>query len=147
MNEHELYLPHFLNLHLQVFHVLVNIILVTILLLIYIYIYIYCLIFIQTRRGSHNKITYQHTRFYVLTTVIKKDVIFWDLRPCSLVEIYRRFGRTCCLHLQSRIINPGSKVMLLLACLFYSSTQKMDTILSSEILVYFCQTARRNIRK
>jgi hypothetical protein len=27
---------------------------------------------------------------------------FWDMTPCSLVDIYQHFGRTYCLHLQSR---------------------------------------------
>jgi hypothetical protein len=27
--------------------------------------------------------------------------VFWDRTPCSLVDIYRRFGRTCCIYLQN----------------------------------------------
>jgi hypothetical protein len=27
---------------------------------------------------------------------------FWDVMSCILIDCYQRFGRTCCLHLQSR---------------------------------------------
>jgi hypothetical protein len=26
--------------------------------------------------------------------------VFWVVAPCSLVEVYQRFGGTCCLHHQ-----------------------------------------------
>jgi hypothetical protein len=29
-----------------------------------------------------------------------KMAVFWDVAPCSLVEIYRRFRGSCCLHHQ-----------------------------------------------
>jgi hypothetical protein len=29
-----------------------------------------------------------------------EDFVFWDMMLFSLVEVYRCFGRTCCLHLQ-----------------------------------------------
>jgi DNA gyrase inhibitor GyrI len=28
---------------------------------------------------------------------VKKIAIFWDVAPCSLVEVYRRFRGACCL--------------------------------------------------
>jgi hypothetical protein len=31
-----------------------------------------------------------------------KVAVFWVVEPCSVVEVYRRFGRTCCLHHQGR---------------------------------------------
>jgi hypothetical protein len=37
-----------------------------------------------------------------------KNTIFWDMTPLSLVEFYRRFGGTGCLHLQSRRISHVS---------------------------------------
>jgi hypothetical protein len=29
-----------------------------------------------------------------------KIAVFWDLTPCSLVDIYQYFGGTCCSHFQ-----------------------------------------------
>jgi hypothetical protein len=29
-----------------------------------------------------------------------KMTVFWDVAPCNLVEIYRHFTGTCCLHHQ-----------------------------------------------
>jgi hypothetical protein len=29
--------------------------------------------------------------------------IFWDVAPCSLVKVYRRFRGACCLHRQGEI--------------------------------------------
>jgi hypothetical protein len=39
----------------------------------------------------------------VLTAV----VIFWDITPCSPLKVNRRFGGTCRLHLQGRIISQA----------------------------------------
>jgi hypothetical protein len=41
---------------------------------------------IEYRNGHKNKIT-----------------VFWDVAPCSLVEVYRRFRGACCLHHQGDI--------------------------------------------
>jgi hypothetical protein len=38
----------------------------------------------------------------VLTEYTVKNTIFWDVMPCSLVEVYRHFGRTYCLHLHGK---------------------------------------------
>jgi hypothetical protein len=38
--------------------------------------------------------------FKVGTAVTMKNTIFWNVKPCSPVEVYRRFGGTCCFHLQ-----------------------------------------------
>jgi hypothetical protein len=38
----------------------------------------------------------------VLTAVIMKRTIFWDITPCSPLSVHRRFGGTCRLHLQGR---------------------------------------------
>jgi hypothetical protein len=45
-----------------------------------------------------------------------KSTIFWDVTPCSLVGIYRRFGGTGCLHIQSRSIGQASKRQVLCLC-------------------------------
>jgi hypothetical protein len=39
-------------------------------------------------------------RFQVLTAASMKITVFWDVAPCSLVEVYRRCRGTCCLHHQ-----------------------------------------------
>jgi hypothetical protein len=36
----------------------------------------------------------------ILTASTTKNTVFWDVTPCSLVEIYRRFGETYFLRLQ-----------------------------------------------
>jgi hypothetical protein len=41
-------------------------------------------------------------RFQALTAVNVKVVIFWDMTPCSLVDRYRCFRRTCHFHPQGR---------------------------------------------
>jgi hypothetical protein len=41
--------------------------------------------------------------FKVLTAVVMKSTIFWDISPCSPLEVKRRLGRTYRLHLQGRI--------------------------------------------
>jgi hypothetical protein len=55
--------------------------------------------------------------------------IFWDVKPCSLVEVYWRFFAE----------------HILAACLVYSSTLKMEAVLSSEISVNFYHVIRRHI--
>jgi hypothetical protein len=47
-------------------------------------------------------------RFGILIAMTKNSTIFWDLISCWPVEIDRRFGRNCCLHLQGRRINQNS---------------------------------------
>jgi hypothetical protein len=33
--------------------------------------------------------------FEVLTAVVKKDSLFWNIMPCSLLNFNHRFERTC----------------------------------------------------
>jgi hypothetical protein len=40
--------------------------------------------------------------FEVLTAVVKKTPIFWDITPCSPLRVNRRFGEPCHLNLQGR---------------------------------------------
>jgi hypothetical protein len=49
----------------------------------------------QTFRGSE-----------VLTAVVMKSIIFWDITPCSPLSVNRRFGGTYRLHLQGRKSKP-----------------------------------------
>jgi hypothetical protein len=46
---------------------------------------------------SHGK-SDRHVRFEVLTAVVVKSSIFWDITPCSPLSVNRRFGGTCRLH-------------------------------------------------
>jgi hypothetical protein len=54
------------------------------------------------RQRSENLI--QDVGFEVLTAVVMKSSVFWDIMPCSPLKLYRRFGGTCRLHLQRRRI-------------------------------------------
>jgi hypothetical protein len=38
--------------------------------------------------------------FEILTAVVIKCNMFWDITPCSAMSVNRRFGRTYRLHLQ-----------------------------------------------
>jgi hypothetical protein len=42
-------------------------------------------------------------RFQVLTAVSMNMTVFWDVAPCSLVEIDRRFRGAYCLYHQGRV--------------------------------------------
>jgi hypothetical protein len=48
---------------------------------------------------------YYFIGFEVLTAVIMKSTIFWDITPCSPLKVNRRFGGTYRLHLQGRKIS------------------------------------------
>jgi hypothetical protein len=43
--------------------------------------------------------------FEVLTAVVMKSSIFWDIKPCSPLKFNRRFGGTYRLHLQGQKIS------------------------------------------
>jgi hypothetical protein len=61
--------------------------------------------------------------FEVLTAVSMKMAVFWVVMLCSLVEVYQRFRRTCCLHHQgdesetTRHYNPEDSHLHELSCL------------------------------
>jgi hypothetical protein len=40
-------------------------------------------------------LSYGIVRFQVFTAASMKMAAFWDVAPCSLVEVYRRFRRAC----------------------------------------------------
>jgi hypothetical protein len=52
------------------------------------------------------KTKYNCTNFEVLTAVSRNTIIWWNIiyyiKPCSLVAVYRRFGRTFCPNFQDR---------------------------------------------
>jgi hypothetical protein len=43
----------------------------------------------------------------VLTAVVIRSSIFWDIRPYSPLKVNRRFGGTCRLHFQGRKISQA----------------------------------------
>jgi hypothetical protein len=45
--------------------------------------------------------------FEVLTAVVMKSTIFWDITPCISMKVNRRFGGTYRLHLQGRRISKA----------------------------------------
>jgi hypothetical protein len=47
-----------------------------------------------------NEVTY--VGFEVLTAVVMKSTIFWDISPCGPLSVNRRFGGTYRLHLQGQ---------------------------------------------
>jgi hypothetical protein len=56
--------------------------------------------------------------------------VFWDVAPCSPVEVYRRFRGGCCLHHQD---DDGGVIDLM-----------MEAASISETSVNFYETTRRN---
>jgi hypothetical protein len=93
--------------------------------------------------------------FEVLTAVVKKSTIFWDITPCSPLSVNRRLGGTYCLHLQGKKNNVrGDKLisksevswvmrpngaqksihsLLLASCLACSPTLKMEANIFSKM--------------
>jgi hypothetical protein len=63
--------------------------------------------------------------FEVLTAASMKISVFLVVALCSLVEVYHHFRSSCCLH--------------------HQGTLMMETASTSETLVNFYQTTRRNI--
>jgi hypothetical protein len=65
----------------------------------------------------------QEAWFQVLTAVVVKNSVFWDITPCSLLKVSRRFGRTYGFHLQNWRVSQArnrheadSKQMLINSC-------------------------------
>jgi hypothetical protein len=61
-----------------------------------------------------------------------KTSIFWDIIPYSPLELDRRLGGTCRLHLQGRRISRAHTCLMQISCSAYSSTLKMEATCSSE---------------
>jgi hypothetical protein len=57
----------------------------------------------KSRSVVYSNSIYTYTGFEVLTTVVIKSTVFWDITPFSLLKVNRRFRVTCLLHLQGRI--------------------------------------------
>jgi hypothetical protein len=92
-------------------------------------------------------------RFEVLTAVVMKSIIFWDIMSCSPLKVNLRFGGTCHLHLQGWRVcqarnrhETGMKKSSAFR-LAYSSTVKTEAICSSYTSLDYQRTARRYIRE
>jgi hypothetical protein len=79
--------------------------------------------------------------FEVLTAVLMKSTIFWDITPCSPLKINGRFGGTYRLHLQLYL--PSA--FTLVSCSAYFSTMKMEAACSSQTSINFQRNTRRYI--
>jgi hypothetical protein len=55
----------------------------------------------------HFNIIFASTFMYTKKSCLQKTDVFWDVL-CKLVEVYRRFWGSCCLHHQCRSIRAGS---------------------------------------
>jgi hypothetical protein len=89
---------------------------------------------------------YRYVGFKVLTPVVMKSFVFWDITPYNSLNFNRRFRGTRCLHLQGKILSLARACYELhsdlLAC---SWTVEMDPICFSETSVDFQRTTRRYI--
>jgi hypothetical protein len=95
--------------------------------------------------------------FEVLTAVVMKNTIFWDITPCSPLKVNQHFGGTYSLQLQGRRISlarnqrgsgwQAKPASTLVSCSAYSSTLKMEVICYSETSVDFQRTTQRYIQK
>jgi hypothetical protein len=66
-------------------------------------------------------------RFLVLTATIKMAV-FWDVAPCSLVEIDRSFREAYCLYHQSDGLNSATFQKTIIFKMVFLQTVKKFTI-------------------
>jgi hypothetical protein len=74
--------------------------------------------------------------FEILTAVVLKSSIFWDIIPCSPLNVNQHFRGTCYLRLQCRRENHAKlclpRAFTVVYCLAYSSTLKMKERCPSE---------------
>jgi hypothetical protein len=84
----------------------------------------------------------QNVGFDVLTAVVKKSPVFWNITPCRSLKVNRRFGGTCRLHVQGKTISKARNqhealltCFMLVSCLAYCSTLKMEATCSSKMSV------------
>jgi hypothetical protein len=80
----------------------------------------------------------------VLTAVVMKISVFWDITPCSPLKPNWHFGGTCRHQPQGRRISQAT-CFTLVSYLAYSLTLKMEATCSSETLVDFQRTSQHYI--
>jgi hypothetical protein len=61
--------------------------------------------FIKKIYSACQHLTTRFVEFEVITAVVMKSTIFWDITPCSLLKVNRRFGGTYRLYIQGRRIS------------------------------------------
>jgi hypothetical protein len=84
--------------------------------------------------------------FEVLTAVIIKSAIFWDITPCRRLKVNVHFEGKYRLHFLGRRITPVlATCFTLVTCLAYYSTLKVEVTCFSETSVDFQRTARHYI--
>jgi hypothetical protein len=93
-----------------------------------------------------NSIARADSLIYIWPTVVIQSYIIWDTTPCIPVEVSLRFGGPCRHHLQGRRISQArnkdkaailTACFMLVPCLAYSSTVKMEATCSSETSINF----------
>jgi hypothetical protein len=90
-------------------------------------------------------------RFEVLTAVIIKNSVLWDVMAYNPLKVNRRSATPCRLHLQDRRIKSHKNQAQLATCfmlvsgLAYSLTVKMEVRHFTEVSVDFERTMRRYI--
>jgi hypothetical protein len=52
-----------------------------------------------TEMRTRMEVTENHAGFEVLTAVVRKSPVFWNITPYRPLKINRRYGGTCRLHL------------------------------------------------
>jgi hypothetical protein len=78
--------------------------------------------------------------FEVLTAVVMKSTIFWDIKPCSPLRANRRLGETSPPSSWSKHKLSKKPAFTLISCLAYFWTLKTEAICSSETSVDSQQT-------
>jgi hypothetical protein len=83
----------------------------------------------------------KYAGFEILTAVVMRSSIFWDITPCNALKITGILDE----HFTTVFRADAKLCMLLVSCLAYSSTLKTEARFSSKMLVDFQQTTWRNI--
>jgi hypothetical protein len=106
---------------------------------------------VSRSKSSKKPAISRHLGSEILTVVVMKSTIIWDIMPCSLLKVTRHFGGTYRLHPQGRRISPVRNQhesrwqAELVSCSAHCSTLKMEAICSSETPVDFQRTTQHYI--
>jgi hypothetical protein len=97
-----------------------------------------------TKKNSH----FVSQPLEVLTVVVMKSSILWDITSSILLKVDRCFRVTCCRHRQGQRISQARslpRAFMVVSCLAYSLTLKMEAICYSDTLVNFQRTTQHYI--